>query len=225
MRADGFSAGARGGPVQMIASDTGCSGRRSFRFGARRSRRVWSTSMRSVLVILMLALAGCATTRTPESELVGLGMRSFVPIGSAIPEYMLSEEFVYVQKGGQGILGDMTYRLLPGDYVAHGSDEQGTFYRHVGKGVIRSGNLGIAEPGGFYVPSSPAGRWGIWIVPRGNDVAIALLGPVAAAIPTPDRRQNAFYCSNITSEEAARLESLLTKKDSTAPQQRAGSGM
>jgi len=173
--------------------------------------------MRLSLLLFLALLTGCATTRTPDSELVGLGVRPLTPALNASVSYVLREEFVFVQRGGQGILGDMTFRLLPGEYVEHGSDALGTFYRHATKGVVRSGNLGIAEAGGFYVPHDASGRWGIWIVPKGNDVAIGLFGAIGAAIPTPDRKLNAFYCSNITVEEVARFESILQRKSRSSP--------
>lgn len=143
----------------------------------------------------------------PEDQRVG-EVRPITPAVAPPPAVKLDHGFTFVIPGGQGLLGDMKYTLLDGDYVLHGEDERGSYYRHKERGIVRSGNFGMADRGGLFVPHDRSKSWGLWMVPHGNDVAIGLFGAAGAGIPMPDQKKNVVYLANIPPTEAAKMNGL-----------------
>ena len=165
-----------------------------------RSSNIFSVALAAAAIVV----AGCASGPIPEDQRVGQ-IRSIVPASESPKEVRVEHGFTFVVLGGQGFMGDMKYTVLDGLYVLHGEDEIGRYYRHKERGIVRSGNLGIADSGGFFVPKDRVSRWGVWMIPHGNDVAIGLFDPAGAGLSTADRRTNVVYLANIPIDEAVRL--------------------
>ena len=141
----------------------------------------------------------------PEDQKV-LELRTVPAITKPDQVFVLNKEISFNVPGGQGILGDMHYRVLPGRYYVRGIDAKGTYYRHEKKGIVRSGDL--ARGGGLFIPNERNGRWGVWIVPNGPDAAYGVLG-VAGAMSMPDQNITIVYVANIPLDLLAQVRSAI----------------
>jgi len=101
-------------------------------------------------------------------------------------------KFVLTEAREDAMGGSKNWTIFAGAYVLHGRDAAGSFYRHRDKGFLRSGNLGMAERGGLFIPADRHQQVAVWMVPRGNDVAIGLFGAAGAGLPTPDPKTTAL---------------------------------
>ncbi len=114
---------------------------------------------------------------------------------------ILPRDYICDLPGGTRMGGNRV-TALAGEYVVYGSDNEGVFWRHSTKGIIRSGNLGKIEAGGIYCPHDPAKRCLLWIIPR--DQGPLYLG---AVVIIPDKARPEIYTiyvgdvPNVYSEE------------------------
>ncbi|HTB80639.1 MAG TPA: hypothetical protein VK717_07105 [Opitutaceae bacterium] len=156
-------------------------------------------------LFVVLTFAGCASI--PEEERIGTGFKPFWIASNPRENISLKNDYTVTVIGGSGILGDSKLTLLKGEYEEHGEDAEGVYYRHKNQGVIRSGNAGIAEKGGFYIPFDGKVRWRVWLVPHiDRDAMIGLYGPAGGLISEPDAKRTVLVLSNVLVSEMQGLK-------------------
>jgi hypothetical protein len=138
------------------------------------------------------------------------------------PKAELPQDFVCDLPGGTR-LGGNRVTVLSGEYVAHGHDAQGVFWRHHTRGIIRSGNLGRVEEGGVYCPFDPEQRCLIWIVPKDQGPLFLGAAVITPQKPEPDRF--AVYVGDVPTELSEGMRRHFRKEDgpNQPPQRNAGS--
>jgi hypothetical protein len=156
-----------------------------------------------VLFLLLLGLSGCQNHSEWYSRPMFAKMRFALPEESSTIVASLPRDFICDLPGGTR-LGGNRITVLAGDYTIHGADNEGVFWRHASRGIIRSGNLGQAEAGGVYVPHDVTQRCVLWIVPRNQPVYLG----AAVIIPQKvDPYQFAIYIGDLAEPVSTELRS------------------
>jgi hypothetical protein len=130
---------------------------------------------------------------------------SVAPTPAEIFTLKTDHKFVLKEARKDAMGGSKNWAILAGSYVMHGSDETGVYLRHRDRGFLRSGNFGMADRGGLFVPNDRSRQIAVWMVPRGNDVAIGLLGAAGAGLPTPDPKTTALVLAWVPPELSAEI--------------------
>ena len=116
--------------------------------------------------------------------------------------------------------GSRTWTILGGSYALHAMDPHGLYLRHETRGFIRSGNFGIAEAGGLYIPFDDTKEIAVWKLPVNNNQAVSLFGPLAAGLPQPDPKTQVFILAwapiAISKDIRACLDPSFTQFQSTS---------
>ena len=166
---------------------------------------------------LILCLSGCISGERFQSK-PSFVPRSVTRFATAPKEgKILNNEFTYALSTGT-LIGGAQITILRGEYVPYAEDKDGVYLLHKERGFIRSGNMGIADRGGIFIPRDETKPCEIWMVPHGNDAAIGLVGPVlAAAFPVEDPKKTVIFYADIPPAIGAAIRLQLKPNQSTNP--------
>lgn len=121
----------------------------------------------------------------------------------------LPRDFICELPGGTRIGGNRV-TVLSGEYVVHGSDSRGVFWRHSTRGIVRSGNLGRVEEGGIYCPFDPKDRCLMWIVPK--DQGSLFLGAVTIVPQKAEPERFSIYVGDVPAESSTEMRTYFRDK-------------
>jgi hypothetical protein len=88
------------------------------------------------------------------------------------------------QSGEHDVMGGSNkFTMLPGKYLYYGEDQHGWFFKGVTPCIIRSGNLGRKEEGGFFVPRGANSRIAVWLLASGSSAVYVGTGIIYSNNP------------------------------------------
>jgi hypothetical protein len=146
------------------------------------------------MMTLVLALTGC---------MLSAEYRANTKVASPKPVRMLAAEqheeknLSKEHKFPCNIRGTGSLTLLPGIYVKVAEDNEGVYWMNR---IIRSGNLGIKDRGGIFIPSDKNKMPEAWMVPQNMTI---MVGP-GLMIPTSyhDAKTTVIYMGDIPADAA-----------------------
>ncbi|MGA3007297.1 MAG: hypothetical protein ABSE59_05335 [Opitutaceae bacterium] len=158
-----------------------------------------------IFILVQLLMTGCLNNSQPSSRpLFTPKTVTMVSAGNHV-EKNLTHEHTFVRNGGGTILGGARITLLSGVYVLSAADAEGNYWRHRDRGIVRSGNLGMADCGGVFIPNDGTKLCEVWMAPHSNDRLVGLLGPAAVALPTLDSNTTVVYVGDIPEVDATEI--------------------
>src|SRR5882757_9908338 len=91
----------------------------------------------SLLLFTQLFLLGCVSNNQPPSRPM-FSFKRVTPVAAAArSERTLAREHSFIRNGGGALLGGARLTLLAGVYTVVAADDEGTYWEHRDRGILR----------------------------------------------------------------------------------------
>ena len=153
----------------------------------------------SLILLTLLTTSGCQLGtwedfRNPPS------LHHLKSVETQSISFTLAEKISFkFQKGERDVLGGCSnFTISPGTYSLYGESVKGKFFKGTSPCIIRSGNLGHKEDGGFYIPNGADHRVAIWLMPQKSGAVFIGAGTIYSH--NPDYASQAILLAWMPSE-------------------------